>query len=143
LTSPAAYRVGRSGAGNDFELGPRSEHAVEIIILESLARMDATYRMLEFQGGPENARLAEAVKNRCDKKAGPFLTLPLSESEPSLESITEKGSKKLQTGGGVVLVFPHCHEQLECLHFLPDNALISNAFLFVPRTSCTGKAVRR
>ena len=99
--------------------------------------------MLEFQGGPENARLAEAVKNRCDKKAGPFLTLPPNESEPSLESITEKEPKKLQTGGGVVLVFPHRHEQLECLHFLPDNALISNAFLFVPRTSCTGKAVRR
>ena len=99
--------------------------------------------MLEFQGGPENARLAEAVKNRCDKKAGPFLTLPLSESEPSLESIKEMEPKKLQTGGGVALVFPHRPEQLECLHFLPDNSRIPNAFLLVPRTSCTGKAVRR
>ena len=51
----------RKGAGNDFELGPGSEHAVEIIILESLARMDATYRNRKWKSDPSEERLVISV----------------------------------------------------------------------------------
>jgi len=98
--------VAIKGAGKDFNPDRDLSLALKSASPDQPPGWNDPYLSLNLKLVLKGKRLAESVKTPWDKKAGPFLTLPLEESEPFLESIKEMEPKKLQTGRGIVLVFP-------------------------------------